>query len=162
MRRPSAKAAAAGDTPKEICRKKKEKMWSASSEILYKNQNIILRRIVEGLNVGRERRERRAEEERTRSASESSSWPMRLLFFLQRATLPSIKSKKRPKGMKARAAQRLPSAEGGPRQYRMDEKMDMMPQNPNDGKSHTISAYAGPSSQGVGRGGGMEGHPTNR
>ena len=66
----------------------------------------------------------------TRSASESSSWPIRLLFFLQRATLPSMKSKNRPKGMKASAAQRFPSADGGPRQYRMDEKTDMMPQNP--------------------------------
>jgi hypothetical protein len=30
-----------------------------------------------------------------------------LLFFLQRATLPSRKSKKRPKGRRERAAQRL-------------------------------------------------------
>lgn len=66
----------------------------------------------------------------TRSASESSSWPIRLLFFLQRATLPSMKSKKRPNGMKASAAHMLPSADGGPRQYRMDEKTDMMPQKP--------------------------------
>jgi hypothetical protein len=39
----------------------------------------------------------------TRSASESSSCPIMLLFFLQRATLPSRKSKKRPKGRKRRA-----------------------------------------------------------
>jgi hypothetical protein len=66
----------------------------------------------------------------TRSASESSSWPIKLLFFLQRATLPSMKSKKRPNGMKASAAHMFPSADGGPRQYRMDEKTDMMPQKP--------------------------------
>lgn len=41
---------------------------------------------------------------RTRSARLSSSWPIMLLFFLQRATLPSMKSKNRPKGRKARAA----------------------------------------------------------
>ena len=55
-------------------------------------------------------------EGRTRSASESSSWPMRLDFLRQRATLPSMKSKKRPKGMKARAAQRLDRSSAGPRQ----------------------------------------------
>jgi hypothetical protein len=66
----------------------------------------------------------------TRSASESSSWPIKLLFFLQRATLPSMKSKNRPKGMNTSAAHRLPSADGGPRQYRIDEKMDMIPQKP--------------------------------
>lgn len=53
---------------------------------------------------------------RTKSASESSSWPISELFFLQRATLPSIKSKNRPKGMKARAAQRLPKSLGLPMQ----------------------------------------------
>lgn len=41
---------------------------------------------------------------RTRSARLSSSWPIMLLFFLQRATLPSMKSKNRPKGRNARAA----------------------------------------------------------
>lgn len=53
---------------------------------------------------------------RTRSASESSSCPIRLDLWRQRATLPSIKSKNRPKGMKARAAQRGPRSVGSPRQ----------------------------------------------
>lgn len=55
---------------------------------------------------------------------------MRLLFFLQRATFPSMKSKNNPKGMNASAAHRLPCADGGPRQYRNDEKIDMTPQKP--------------------------------
>lgn len=41
----------------------------------------------------------------TRSARESSSCPIREDFLRQRAILPSIKSKNRPKGMNARAAQ---------------------------------------------------------
>jgi hypothetical protein len=41
-----------------------------------------------------------------------------------------MKSKKRPKGMNASAAQRLPYADAGPRQYRIDEKTDMTPQKP--------------------------------
>lgn len=79
----------------------------------------------------------------TRSARESSSWPIRLLFFLQRATLPSMKSKNRPSGIRARAAQRLPWADGGPRQYRIDEKTDMMPQRPRGGVSRGIAAAEG-------------------
>lgn len=39
----------------------------------------------------------------TRSARESSSWPIMLDFFRHRATRPSMKSKKRPKGRKMRA-----------------------------------------------------------
>lgn len=44
---------------------------------------------------------------RTKSAKESSSCPMREDLLRHRATLPSIKSKNNPKGMNARAAQRL-------------------------------------------------------
>jgi hypothetical protein len=51
-------------------------------------------------------------------------------FFLQRATLPSMKSKNSPNGMKASAAQRLLWSLGSPRQYRREEKTDMIPQNP--------------------------------
>lgn len=40
---------------------------------------------------------------RTKSARESSSWPIKEDFLLQRATLPSRKSKKSPKGINARA-----------------------------------------------------------
>jgi hypothetical protein len=43
----------------------------------------------------------------TKSANESSSWPIRLAFFLQRATLPSMKSKNRPSGMKPSAQYRF-------------------------------------------------------
>ena len=53
---------------------------------------------------------------RTRSAKESSSCPIRLLLPLHRATLPSMKSKKSPNGMKASAAHMLPKESGGPRQ----------------------------------------------
>ena len=66
----------------------------------------------------------------TRSASESNSWPIKLLLPLHRATLPSMKSKNRPKGMNARAAHMLLWLLGGPRQYRMEERMDMKPQKP--------------------------------
>jgi hypothetical protein len=41
-----------------------------------------------------------------------------------------MKSKNRPKGMNARAAHKFPYAEGGPRQYRIDAKIDMTPQKP--------------------------------
>lgn len=44
---------------------------------------------------------------RTRSASESSSCPIKDDFFRQRATFPSMKSKKSPNGMNASANQRL-------------------------------------------------------
>lgn len=40
---------------------------------------------------------------RTKSAKESSSWPIKEDFLRQRATLPSRKSKKSPKGINARA-----------------------------------------------------------
>jgi hypothetical protein len=66
----------------------------------------------------------------TRSAKESSSCPIKLLFFLHRATLPSMKSKNNPKGMNANAAQRFACAEGGPRQYLIEEKIDITPQKP--------------------------------
>jgi hypothetical protein len=41
-----------------------------------------------------------------------------------------MKSKNNPKGMNANAAQRFPCAEGDPRQYRIEEKIDMTPQKP--------------------------------
>lgn len=41
-----------------------------------------------------------------------------------------MKSKNKPKGMNASAAQRFACAEGGPRQYRIEEKIDMTPQKP--------------------------------
>lgn len=41
---------------------------------------------------------------RTRSARESSSWPIMLLFLRHRATFPSMKSKNKAKGRKASAA----------------------------------------------------------
>ena len=67
---------------------------------------------------------------RTKSANESNSCPMRLLFFLHLATLPSMKSKNKPKGMKARAAHIGAYESGGPRQYRMELRIDMKPQKP--------------------------------
>ena len=54
---------------------------------------------------------------------------MRDDFLRHLATFPSIKSKKRPKGMNARAAQMAPYSVGSPRQYRMDEKTDMTTQH---------------------------------
>ena len=66
----------------------------------------------------------------TRSARESSSWPIMLLFFLHRATLPSMKSKKSPRGRNPNAAQRFPTDDASPRQYRRDEKIDIAPHNP--------------------------------
>ena len=72
---PMAKAAAAGDAPNEI-------LYGVSESLC----NLYAIKL-------------------TKSASESSSAPILLLFFLQRATMPSKKSKNRPKGMKARAAQ---------------------------------------------------------
>ena len=66
----------------------------------------------------------------TRSAKESSSCPIRLLLPLHRATLPSMKSKKRPNGMNASAAHILPNESDGPRQWRMEERMDIKPQKP--------------------------------
>jgi hypothetical protein len=41
-----------------------------------------------------------------------------------------MKSKNNPKGMNANAAQRFACTEGDPRQYRIEEKMDMTPQKP--------------------------------
>jgi hypothetical protein len=41
-----------------------------------------------------------------------------------------MKSKNNPKGMNANAAQRFACAEGGPRQYLMEEKIDITPQKP--------------------------------
>jgi hypothetical protein len=55
-----------------------------------------------------------------------------------------MKSKNSPKGMNARAAQRFPYAEGGPRQYRIEENIDMTPQKPTiDGTSVQISERRG-------------------
>ena len=65
----------------------------------------------------------------TKSASESSSAPIKLLFFLHRATLPSKKSKNRPKGMKVSAAHKLPLCVGS-KQYLIEDMMDMTPQKP--------------------------------
>lgn len=97
-----AKAAAAGETPKETC----------SSSQRPKTSDL----------GGRH--------SHTKSAKESSSCPIKLLFFLHLATFPSIKSKNNPNGIKASAAHRFACAEEGPRQYRIEEKIDMTPQNP--------------------------------
>lgn len=66
---------------------------------------------------------------RTKSARESNSAPIKLLFFLHLATLPSKKSKNRPNGMKPKAAQQLPFDDES-KQYRMEDKIDMTPQKP--------------------------------
>ena len=87
VRSPMAKAAAAGERPNET----------------YKSYQQTVS--AEGYVV-----------KLTKSARESSSWPIRLLFFLHLATFPSMKSKNRPKGMNAKAAHRFACAEGGPRQ----------------------------------------------
>ena len=71
---------------------------------------------------------------------------MRLLFFLHLATLPSMKSKNKPKGMKASAAQMGAYASGGPRQYRMELMMDMKPQKPGLLRQPPIVDTAGGSS----------------
>lgn len=68
--------------------------------------------------------------EHTKSARESSSWPMSDDLFLHRATLPSKKSKKRPNGINANAAHIFAVFEGAPRQYRMEENIDIIPQKP--------------------------------
>jgi len=75
---------------------------------------------------------RRASNRRlTRSAKLSSSCPIKLLLCLHRATFPSMKSKNRPNGINASAAQAFPKASGGPRQYRIEQTIDMKPQKPN-------------------------------
>ena len=104
VRRPMAKAAAAGERPKETYLTLLDDVFPLNSYMRWY----------------------------TRSAKESSSCPIKLLFFLHRATLPSMKSKNKPKGMNARAAQRFACAEDGPRQYLMEEKIDMTPQKPED------------------------------
>lgn len=81
---------------------------------------------------------------RTRSASESSSCPIMLLFLRHRATRPSMKSKKRPKGRKARARYRLPLSDGSPRQYRSEEKTDRIPQAPTKAMSQSSLVWEGP------------------
>lgn len=55
---------------------------------------------------------------------------MRDALFLQRATLPSKKSKNSPKGINAKAAHILVRSDEAPRQYRIDERIDMSPQKP--------------------------------
>lgn len=65
-----------------------------------------------------------------KSASESSSWPIKLLFFLHLATLPSKKSKNRPNGMRAKAIQSCVLSSGEPKQYRMEDIMELTPQKP--------------------------------
>ena len=66
----------------------------------------------------------------TKSARESSSCPMSDDFFLHLATFPSIKSKKRPNGIKTIAAHRYERSSAEPRQYRSDENIDIIPQKP--------------------------------
>lgn len=61
----------------------------------------------------------------TRSARESSSWPISDDFFRHLATFPSMKSKKRPNGMKPRAIQMFPCWWDSPRQYLSDENIDI-------------------------------------
>ena len=87
VRRPIAKAAAAGETPNET----------------YLLSIRFIRRSVRQKTL-------------TKSAKESSSCPIRLLFFRHLATFPSMKSKNSPKGINAKAAHRFACAEGGPRQ----------------------------------------------
>jgi hypothetical protein len=77
---------------------------------------------------------------RTRSASESSSCPMREDFLLHLATFPSKKSKNRPKGMKKKASHRLLSLDTSCWQYRNEERTDMNPQNP-DLVSHCVRLW---------------------
>ncbi len=111
MRIPIAKAAAAGETPKDIyCYNRSYQSLSLSVSVSRSRKELVLRR--------------------TRSAKESNSWPIRLLLFRHLATLPSMKSKNKPKGMKANAAHRFALSVGLPKQYLMEEKMDMTPQNP--------------------------------
>jgi hypothetical protein len=43
--------------------------------------------------------------------------------------------------MKPRATQRLSYEEGAPRQYRIDEKMDITPQKPVEGRKWVSAAY---------------------
>ena len=50
----------------------------------------------------------------TRSARESSSCPIKLLFFLHRATLPSKASKKKPNGRNTSATHRWSTLSGSP------------------------------------------------
>ena len=78
VRSPIAKAVAAGETPKDT--------WKLIRLLRYAGVEI----------------------EFTRSARESSSCPISEDFFLHLATRPSMKSKNKPKGIKARAAHKLP------------------------------------------------------
>ena len=108
VRTPSAKAAAAGAIPKEIFNRKNRQppsfvpLHAVFASAIFASENYL-----------------------TRSANESSSCPMREDLPLHRAILPSMKSKNRPKGMNARAAQMAPCSLGSPRQYRIDERTDM-------------------------------------
>ena len=105
MRKPSAKAQAAGAIPNEICRVPCQHSWA--------------RWVVED---GRTKY--------TRLAREPGSWPIKELSFLQRSTLPSIKSKNSPNGMETIARYswlRLPALPG---RWRRDEKMLIAPQKP--------------------------------
>lgn len=60
----------------------------------------------------------------TKSARESSSWPIKDDFLRHLATRPSIKSKKSPKGMNASASHML-SVFSGFDKYRIDDRIDM-------------------------------------
>jgi hypothetical protein len=88
VRRPIAKAAAAGETPNE-------------TYILISMPNIDKNMKIEEL---------------TKSARESNSCPIKLLFFLHLATFPSIKSKKSPNGINPNAYHRFVWEDAGPRQ----------------------------------------------
>lgn len=90
VRRPRVNATEAGATPKDICGKGGQKKMIPGS--------VRVPEIPEGKKNGEV-----TIVGRTRSANESNSWPMSEAFCLQRATLPSMKSKRRPSGMKARA-----------------------------------------------------------
>lgn len=80
VRMPSAKAHEAGATPNEIYKQGISWVSSINSSRIYC----------------------------TKSARESNSAPIKLLFLRMRATMPSKKSKKRPNGMNPRAAHTLP------------------------------------------------------
>jgi hypothetical protein len=104
VRRPMANAATAGDTPKETC--------CCNIPISHyvphiKLGTLYIQRSLACSTSG-EATQGEGEVRHTKSARESNSWPIKLLFFLHLATFPSIKSKNKPKGINASAAQRLP------------------------------------------------------
>ncbi|KAL9003765.1 MAG: hypothetical protein Q9188_003370 [Gyalolechia gomerana] len=112
VRRPRAKAETAGATPKDIY----FVQHKASINISIPRFLFSIELMCNGDSRRRRGKKGGGVVEFTKSANESNSWPIRLLFFLHRATLPSIKSKNRPKGMKARAIHIVVWDVGGPRQ----------------------------------------------